>query len=236
MYLDLVEKALLHTLYDPPDTQPAPEFFQEAFTAALEEAELDASALNLKSTPAENRAHGRDWPIYAQTMIGAKRLRNLRRCIQETLLDGVPGDLIEAGCWRGGAAIMMRATLKAHGARGRKVWAADSFSGVPEPDPERYPEDAGDLNYTSDALAIPVEEVKANFRRYGLLDEGVVFLEGLFKDTLPTVREKQWAVVRLDGDLYESTRDGLENLYPGLSAGRLHDHRRLRLGQLPGGR
>jgi O-methyltransferase len=219
MYLDLIEKALLHTLYDPPDTQPSPEFFHTAFMDALERDGIDPATLALKSTPEVNRAQGRDWPIYAQTMIGAKRLRNLRRCIQEVLADGVPGDLIEAGCWRGGAAIMMRATLKAHGARGRTVYAADSFAGVPAPDPEAYPADAEDLNYTADALAVPLEEVKANFERYGLLDENVRFLEGLFKDTLPTVRDNEWAVVRLDGDLYESTKDGLENLYPGLSVG-----------------
>jgi O-methyltransferase len=217
MYLDLLEKALLHTLYDPPDTQPMPDFSNEAFREAMEREAAGKPVA--KIDPAATRAMGRDWPVYAQTMIGVKRLRNLRRCIQEVLADGVPGDLIEAGCWRGGAAIMMRGTLKAHGARGRTVFAADSFAGVPAPDPERYPEDAGDLNYTADALAVPLEDVKANFERYGLLDENVRFLEGLFKDTLPTVRDNTWAVVRLDGDLYESTKDGLENLYPGLSAG-----------------
>jgi O-methyltransferase len=44
-------------------------------------------------------------------------------------------------------------------------------------------------------------------------------LEGWFRDTLPPLRGRRWAVVRLDGDMYESTMDGLVNLYDGLSAG-----------------
>ncbi len=131
----------------------------------------------------------------------------------------MPGDLIEAGCWRGGAAILMRGVLAANGVTDRDVWAADSFQGVPEPNTDEYPADAGDLNYTADQLAVPVEEVRANFERYGLLDEHVHFLEGWFKDTLPSLEGHSWAVIRLDGDLYESTMDGLENLYEGLSVG-----------------
>src|SRR5262249_44290186 len=54
---------------------------------------------------------------------------------------------------------------------------------------------------------------------YGLLDDRVRFLEGWFKDTLPGVRDHPWSVIRLDGDMYESTMEALENLYPGLSPG-----------------
>jgi len=61
--------------------------------------------------------------------------------------------------------------------------------------------------------------VRENFRRYGLLDDQVRFLEGWFRDTLPTVRDRTWALVRLDGDMYGSTMDGLTNLYPGLAPG-----------------
>ena len=61
--------------------------------------------------------------------------------------------------------------------------------------------------------------MKENFRRYGLLDDRVRFLQGWFKDTLPTVRDRRWAVIRLDGDMYESTMDALINLYDNLSPG-----------------
>jgi O-methyltransferase len=62
-------------------------------------------------------------------------------------------------------------------------------------------------------------DVERNFEMYGLLDEQVTFLEGWFSETLPTVRDRTWAVVRVDGDMYESTMDALVNLYRGLSMG-----------------
>ena len=41
------------------------------------------------------RAEGRDWPARAHTMIGSKRLANLRMCVETILDDGISGDLIE---------------------------------------------------------------------------------------------------------------------------------------------
>jgi hypothetical protein len=52
-----------------------------------------------------------------------------------------------------------------------------------------------------------------------LLDEQVHFLKGWFKDTLPGAPLQRLAVMRLDGDYYESTRDALRNLYHRLSPG-----------------
>lgn len=212
-YLGLLERAVTHTLYHPTDSGELPEFAVRAFEEALEGHEVTPM------TAAQKRAEGRDLPAYAQTMVGVKRLRNVRQCVERVLLDGVPGDLIEAGCWRGGVAITMRGVLAAYGVDDRIVWAADSFRGVPPPDPERYPADSADLNYTTEDLAVSAEEVRENFRRYGLLDDQVRLLEGWFKDTLPTVSDRRWAVIRLDGDLYESTIDALESLYPRLSPG-----------------
>ena len=90
------------------------------------------------------RRNGQDWPSDAETMVGLKRLDNLQACITSALHDGTPGDLVETGVWRGGAAILMRAVLKAHGDRQRLVWAVDSYAGLPKPDAVRYPEDAQD--------------------------------------------------------------------------------------------
>jgi O-methyltransferase len=115
--------------------------------------------------------------------------------------------------------MFMRAILKAHGIQDRRVWVADSFSGLPPPDPANYPADLGDKHHTKKALAVSLEEVKGNFERYGLLDEQVCFLKGWFKDTLPTAPFSQLAVIRLDGDMYQSTMDGLTHLYPKLSVG-----------------
>jgi O-methyltransferase len=66
---------------------------------------------------------------------------------------------------------------------------------------------------------VSIDEVRSAFQKYGLLDDQVRFLKGWFKDTLPAAPIKQLAVVRLDGDMYESTMDGLVHLYPKLSPG-----------------
>jgi len=99
------------------------------------------------------------------------------------------------------------------------VWAADSFAGLPKPDPERFPADEGDELWTQTPLAVSVDEVRANFERYGLLDDRVRFLEGWFRDTLPSAPVERLALLRLDGDLYESTMVALEALYDRVSPG-----------------
>jgi O-methyltransferase len=133
------------------------------------------------------------------------------------LKEDVPGDLLEAGVWRGGACILMRGILKAYGDTERCVVMADSFAGLPPPNPEKFPADEGLSLHEFPQLAVSVEQVRANFERYGLLDEQVEFLPGWFRDTLPTLSGRRFAVLRLDGDLYESTWDALTHLYPLLS-------------------
>jgi len=165
-----------------------------------------------------HRENGWDWPSGAPSMIGAKRMRNLRNECERVIKEGVPGDFMETGVWRGGACIMMRAVLKAHGIAGRRVIAADSFQGLPPPT-EGVLADVGSNLHDFPEFSVTLDEVKSAFYRYGLLDSQVVFLEGLFKDTLPTAPVQQLAVLRLDGDMYESTMDGLVNLYEKLSPG-----------------
>ena len=165
------------------------------------------------------RQLGLDWPTVAHTMIGHARLRNLRELAEQVLTQGIPGDFIETGVWRGGACILLRGVLKAHGATNRRVFVADSFEGLPPPNPSAYPADAGDPHHTFRELAVSLEQVRDNFDRYGLLDDQVVFLKGWFKDTLPTAPIERLAILRLDGDMYESTADGLVNLYGKMSLG-----------------
>lgn len=165
------------------------------------------------------RLEGRDHPPLAHTMIGLKRLDNIQECVEQVLRENVPGDFIETGVWRGGATIFMRALLEAHAVMDRKVWVADSFEGLPRPDESRYPADKGDQHYLVSHLAVGLDEVKENFARFGLLDEQVVFLKGWFRDTLPRAPIERLAVMRLDGDMYESTYEALSALYPRLSSG-----------------
>jgi hypothetical protein len=161
------------------------------------------------------RATGRDWPCFGYTMVGRARLDNIERCIRDVLERNVPGDFIETGVWRGGSTIFMRAMLRIYGVTNRVVWAADSFEGMPVPKNES---DGWDMSHI-ELLRVSLEEVQRNFARFGLLDDQVRFLKGWFEATLPATPIEKLAILRMDGDLYNSTMDALTNLYHKVSLG-----------------
>ena len=227
LYLDLLKKALLNEIYlsmevayfyvrDCAEQGVAPDLsaildvetcFAERFRLAVEARRegrhLDRDLRNIG---------------FSHTMIGRRRLDQLDECIHSVLSDNVPGDFIECGVWRGGATIFMRGVLAAYGISSRKVWVADSFEGLPKP---TLPQDARfDLSKERfPQLAVSIEQVGKNFQVYDLLDDQVQFLKGWFKDTLPSAPIERLAVLRLDGDLYESTMDCLSALYDRVSPG-----------------
>ncbi|MEM7534568.1 MAG: TylF/MycF/NovP-related O-methyltransferase [Chloroflexota bacterium] len=168
----------------------------------------------------QQKFEGYIWPTYADTMIGTPRLENIRDCILNCFAENVPGDFIEAGVWRGGGSIFMAAILNAYQISDRKIFVADSFQGLPPPDAETYPADKGDKHSKyNKILSVSLEEVQRNFEKYDLLHDNIVFVPGWFKDTLPTLKDNRFAVIRLDGDMYGSTIESLDNLYPLLSVG-----------------
>jgi len=116
LYLDLMKRCLTDSIYGDDKAGPDPQ--DPSFDGLI----------RFKGAPAGQ------WPSHAHTMIGLERLDNIRECLEGVLAEGVAGDLIETGVWRGGATIFMRAVLKAHGVADRTVWVADSFSGLPQPD------------------------------------------------------------------------------------------------------
>lgn len=227
LYLDLLKKTLTNVIYG--DASYA------QFTEV--ERQLDPPEAGLGNDvrdydPAAREA-GLDWPTEAHTMVGLRRLDNLHECLRSVLADGVPGDVIETGAWRGGVCIFMRAFLRAHGCTDRTVWVADSFEGLPPPAAHdiRAETSAGTADADLDemehgvrllnrqVLGVSAETVRENFRRYGLLDEQVRMLPGWFDQTLPAAPIERLAVLRLDGDFYRSTIDALDSLYPRLSVG-----------------
>lgn len=229
LYLDLMKKTLTFSLWPEP---PVPiDTFRHGGSRLKRLTLWFLSHISriLRPTPIqlvkqrtftkEQREEGTVWPGYAHSMIGLKRFDNLQFCVETVIRDGIEGDLIETGVWRGGACIFMRAVLAAHGVENRKVYVADSFEGLPKPDAERFPADKGDTHHIHDFLKVSQEEVENNFSSFGLLDDQVVFLKGWFCDTLPKAPMKKLAVLRLDGDMYGSTMDALKNLYPKLSKG-----------------
>jgi O-methyltransferase len=221
LYLDLMEKCLTRFLFDEPwvPMRPVVTPWKARFVTLLQK-QLQPRGFEIVSPapPSDVETGAGGIPPTAETMIGRRRLQNLRFCVADVVENDVPGDLIETGVWRGGASIFMRAVLAAYGDRSRTVWVADSFRGLPKPS-GKYEADANDMHWTFTPLAISVDEVRGNFERYGLLDEQVCFLEGFFQDTLADAPIDQLAVLRLDGDMYESTIVALEALYPKLSPG-----------------
>jgi O-methyltransferase len=159
---------------------------------------------------------GHSYPLDAETMVGLKRLDNIQFCVTDVIRRKVPGDLIECGAWRGGSCIFMRAILAAYGVRDRVVWVSDSFEGLPRPNEDKYPE--GHI-WVGGQMAVSLEEVQNNFKKYGLLDQQVKFLKGFFVETLPKAPIERLAVLRVDGDLYESVTQTLQYMYPKVSVG-----------------
>jgi O-methyltransferase len=157
---------------------------------------------------------------FCYTMLGQKRIENLEHCVRTVLRESIPGDLIECGVWRGGAAVLMRGILAAYEARDRKVWVADSFEGLPAP--VLAPDLALGLDLSREKfpmLAVDLDSVRRAFSSHGLLDDQVRFLPGWFKDTLPAAPIERLALLRVDGDLYSSTLEALEALYDRVAPG-----------------
>lgn len=228
----------------PPEARPRPTAMAESYLSALKAVILNSGGLEAEARlialqdstgqtadPAQIARARRRLEKQAEvglrpyvplpgvlSMIGNKRLDQLQMCVETVLDERIPGDLVECGVWRGGASLLMAGILAARGPGERKVWLADSFAGLPVPDPAFDPPvDVEPMN--AEGLAVPLAEVKASFERYGLLDEHVRFLEGWFSDTLPSAPIERIAVLRLDGDLYHSTMDALTSLYAKVSPG-----------------
>ena len=225
-YVELLKKSLTYSLWpEPPEPVTRYHFrysrSRRALNLILEKllARFGYGLVSTRPTKELERSDGMFWPGAADTMIGQKRMDNIEYCVRTVIEEDVPGDLIETGVWRGGACIFIRGMLEAYGVKDRRVFVADSFQGLPEPDAAAYPADAGDQYHVENYLAVSEDEVRENFERYGLFDEQVVFLKGWFKDTLPDAPIDQLAVLRLDGDMYGSTIEALDALYPKLAPG-----------------
>lgn len=153
---------------------------------------------------------------FPYSMIGKARLDSLQMMVETVLRERIPGDFLEAGVWRGGASIFMRAMLELWGDSKRNVYVADSFKGLPPP---KLDQDEN-LNFHLDpTLSVSLDVVKSHFERFGQLNDRVKFMPGWFEDTLSADEPSQLAILRADGDLYKSTMDILDNLYHRVASG-----------------
>jgi O-methyltransferase len=223
MYLDLLKRSLTRTVfakeYERHTLKPSP-LLRRCIHAVVKRvlAPLNMELVRLvRSRPQDYVESGHEATNRvedAETMLGTLQLDQMQFCINDVCDRGIPGDLLEAGVWRGGMTVFMRGVLKARRDNLKRVWVVDSFAGLPDPDAkfDSFGWKAGDM-------AVSLDEVKCNFVRYGLLDDQVVFLKGVFCDSLPKAPISALSVLRVDADLYESTLDVLNNLYPKLSVG-----------------
>jgi O-methyltransferase len=156
--------------------------------------------------------------LHDYSMLPSIVMDNIKECLQDVIKNNIEGDFIETGVWKGGACIFAHHVIKSLGSD-KKVYVADSFEGLPKPNTDKCPVDSGDDHWTYDHLKVSLEQVKSNFEHFAPLDDSVVFIKGWFKDTMFPPPVEKLSVLRLDGDMYESTIDVLESLYPNLSVG-----------------
>lgn len=228
-YLALLKRSLANMLYAEneqrlwllfdKDGQPPADWPDHEHLRDIRYREPDAFEALMVAKRAGHVVH-RQPGRYAHTMVGLHGLTHIERLAERLFADQVPGDFVDAGIWRGGCGILMRALQHAFGEGHRRLWAADSFCGVPPSASE--PDLRSGLNLTEARypwMSASLRAVRDNFADHGLLDDGVRFLPGLFADTLPGSPIERIALLRVDGDLYESTMDCLEALYDRVSDG-----------------
>ena len=224
-YIETVKSAILNDLYPEAEAERAylirvadgDEPFDPARFYSGASADPDTIAAIADCHTGGRHLAGRlKFVTIGASMIGRKRMDNLHECLETVLADGVPGDFMECGVWRGGACAFAKAVFTAHGAD-RAVWVADSFQGLPPPEREEDHVDLRTAKYPM--LAISQDQVRALFERLDLLDDRVRFVPGWFSETLPGAPVEQISVLRLDGDYYESTIVALDALYPKVPEG-----------------
>jgi hypothetical protein len=159
------------------------------------------------------------------SLVGSQGMEATYDCTKRVLTERVPGDLVECGVAQGGSALLIGILNERFGNPPRRLWLFDSYEGLPEPTLEDY---RGGKTGTH-VRPLPkgsclgtIEDVRRLlFQQHGLSDRYVQLVKGWFQDTLPVTHDRieSIALLRLDGDWYESTKVCLENLYDKVSAG-----------------
>jgi hypothetical protein len=168
------------------------------------------------------------WRVLPYTMSSYERLNNAYELACAVERDGVPGALVECGVFKGGCAAVMGYVARRAGA-GRALWLFDSFEGLPEPTAADGAEAAaysrarasGKLDAVGRCVGPLADVRRILFETLRLDERRVLIRQGWFQQTLPAARAEigPIALLRLDGDWYESTRCCLEQLYDAVVPG-----------------
>lgn len=132
----------------------------------------------------------------------------MRDLIREIDAGGVQGAIVETGCWKGGLGAYMAQF-------GRPVWLFDSFEGLPplsEKDIDIAAPHKLELHVHTGYISVPEESAHEIARKLNVKPH---IIKGWFSDTLPKYKEEigKIAILRMDGDTYESTKQTLDTLY-----------------------
>jgi len=148
-----------------------------------------------------------------------RRLRHFQHLVG--LIEQVPGDVVECGVGAG-KTLYMLAALTEHGRYPRRVWAFDSFAGLPPPTPEDQA-DGAPRTIRAGIYAHSEDEVRARLVEYGItkaqLRKRFTFVEGYFPDGFPQYSGGPIALLHLDVDLYQSNKVCLEWFEPLVAPG-----------------
>ncbi len=164
--------------------------------------------------------------VMPYSLVGIKGLETTYQLTNDLNNKGIKGSFIELGVAQGGCSALV-CDIAFGGALefDREVWLFDSFEGLPEPSDEDF--ESGE---TGDHLRpLPVGSCLGEldfvenllFEKFRFPREKVHLVKGWFQDTLPTHKDKlgDIAILRLDGDWYDSTKICLENLYDKVANG-----------------
>lgn len=163
------------------------------------------------------------------TMTSVERMYALWQSVRHVVGNGVDGDVVECGVWRGGSSLIAARTLAAAGDRSRALWLYDTFEGMTAPT-------ARDVSASGDRVAerwetlqqdrddpvlcfADLDDVRATMARSDYPGELVHYVQGRVEETIPAATPERIAILRLDTDWYESTLHELEHLYPLLAPG-----------------
>ncbi|MEZ5569723.1 MAG: TylF/MycF/NovP-related O-methyltransferase [Halioglobus sp.] len=170
-------------------------------------------------------------PHWRRILLGLRFWRNHRRVTSGTswrahlvmatkileLPPAFPGDVVECGCWKGGATVNLSLVCKIVG---RRLKVYDSFEGLPPPvKGDEIAERTFRNGYLPGVFGGTLDEVKQNVARCGAADV-CSYHPGWFADSLPG-HEGPIAVMFLDVDFYASLHDCLLHLWPSVSDGGL---------------
>jgi O-methyltransferase len=163
--------------------------------------------------------------IKAFTMVDPERCYALYHAVRYIVRNGISGDFVECGVWKGGSVMLIAYTLLEEGVNNRNIYLYDTFEGMTMPgEKDGIREKAEwEKNIINDQLnnwcLSPLQEVQANMTSTGYPKDNIIFIKGKVEQTIPGITPPKIALLRLDTDWYESTKHELNHLYPLMEKG-----------------